>query len=94
VRSVLNDPAALPLLQFTLTELWRQRKGKRKTGSTGNSIETVGRPTEAVARKAEKVYKDLRSEENQEAARAILPRARSSCRRGGTRPPARFAARP
>lgn len=69
VREVVNDPAALPLLQFTLAQLWRQRRRNR---ITHEAYAEVGRPAEALSRTAERVYEDLSTPENQDAAKDIF----------------------
>lgn len=69
VRCVVNDPAALPLLQFTLTQLWRRRRRNR---ITHDIYEKIGRPAEALERTADNVYEKLGAQENQEAARHIF----------------------
>ncbi|HEY5710983.1 MAG TPA: ATP-binding protein [Allosphingosinicella sp.] len=69
VREVVNDPAALPLLQFTLTQLWQRRRRNR---ITREAYAEIGRPAEALGRTAENVFEDLKTEQAQAAARDIF----------------------
>jgi hypothetical protein len=66
---VVNDPAALPLLQFTLSQLWQRRRRNR---ITREAYAEIGRPAEALGRTAEKVYENLRTEQAHAAARDIF----------------------
>jgi hypothetical protein len=69
VREVVNDPAALPLLQFTLTQWWQRRRRNR---ITREAYAEIGRPAEALGRTAEHVFENLRTEQAQAAARDIF----------------------
>ena len=69
VREVVGEPAALPLLQFTLTRLWSKAGDDR---ITWEDYQEVGRPADALRQAAEEVWTQLRLEENQEAARLIF----------------------
>ena len=69
VTEVLGDPTALPLLQFTLKQLWEHRERNRITWDTYRKI---GKPSEALKRTAEKVYDDLRTFENHQTAERIF----------------------
>jgi hypothetical protein len=60
VADVSGEPAALPLLQFALLQLWRRREGNRVTLKT---YEEVGGPTTALSRAAEKAYARFQSSE-------------------------------
>lgn len=66
VREVINEPAALPLLQFTLLQLWKRRERNRISYA---AYEEVGRPADALARAAERVYRDLAADGDRAAAR-------------------------
>ncbi|HEX8514526.1 MAG TPA: ATP-binding protein [Allosphingosinicella sp.] len=69
VREVADDPAALPLLQFTLMQLWKRR---RRNLIHREAYEAVGRPGEALGRVAERVYEELGSVQNQQGAQEIF----------------------
>jgi tetratricopeptide (TPR) repeat protein len=69
IKEVINDPSALPLLQFTLKQLWEHREHNRITWT---SYRHVGRPSEALKRTAEEVFTNLKTFENQTAAQAIF----------------------
>jgi energy-coupling factor transporter ATP-binding protein EcfA2 len=69
VREVVNDPAALPLLQFTLTQLWQKRRRNR---ITLEAYTEVGRPAEALGRTAERVFEGLNTPQNKAAAKDIF----------------------
>ncbi len=56
VADVNEQPSALPLLQYTLTELFERREGRHLTRKAYQSIGGVGG---ALARRAEKVYAGL-----------------------------------
>jgi tetratricopeptide (TPR) repeat protein len=69
IKEVIGDPSALPLLQFTLKQLWDHRERNR---ITWDSYRQVGQPSEALKRTAEEVFTSLRTFENQAAAQAIF----------------------
>ncbi|HEX8622263.1 MAG TPA: hypothetical protein VF718_09845 [Allosphingosinicella sp.] len=69
VREVADDPAALPLLQFTLMQLWN---GRRRNLIRREVYEKVGRPGEALGRVAESIFEELGSVQNQQAAKEIF----------------------
>ena len=69
VKEVVGDPTTLPLLQFTLKQLWDHRERNR---ITWNAYRTVGRPSEALKRTAEKLFNDLKTFENQKTAERIF----------------------
>jgi hypothetical protein len=69
VADVAAEPAALPLLQFALLQLWRRREGNRVTLKT---YEDVGGPTTALSRAAEAAFQTLRSAEAQDNAKLIF----------------------
>jgi energy-coupling factor transporter ATP-binding protein EcfA2 len=70
VAKVLGEPAALPLLQFTLMALWNTRKRNIVTWS---DYEKLGGPRRALAQSADALYKSLTIEE-QNTARRIFTR--------------------
>jgi hypothetical protein len=70
VDDVLGEPAALPLLQFTLLRLWQERDHNRITLA---GYARVGRSREALARAADKLYGNLLPED-QVIMRKILLR--------------------
>ena len=67
-RDVANQPAALPLLQYTLTELFDRRSGDRLSI---DDYTELGGITGAIARSAEQVY-GLLSDEGRNATRALF----------------------
>ena len=69
VKEVVGDPAALPLLQFTLKQLWDHRERNR---ITWDIYQKVGRPSEALKRTADEVFEGLKTFENQKAAERIF----------------------
>ncbi|MGY3684831.1 nSTAND1 domain-containing NTPase [Streptomyces sp. TE33382] len=69
LSDVGSDPGRLPLLEFTLTELWeRQRHGR--IGHT--AYESLGRVHDALVTHAEQVWTGALAETEQHAARALL----------------------
>ena len=50
---VEDEPGNLPLLEFALTELWKQRKGKQLTHA---AYEEIGKVQGALARHADENY--------------------------------------
>lgn len=71
VSDVVGEPAALPLLQFTLWRLWTKRRRNRITLET---YREVGGGRLALARAADEVYNDLKIVQNQDTMRRILLR--------------------
>jgi hypothetical protein len=70
VDDVLGEPAALPLLQFTMLRLWQERDHNRITLA---GYARVGRSREALARAADELYCNLLPED-QVIMRKILLR--------------------
>src|ERR1051325_5816736 len=68
IQELLGEPAGLPLLQFTLLQLWRTRERNRVTMA---SYLRVGGGRQALARAADAVY-DTMIPEDQATARRIL----------------------
>lgn len=68
VSDVLGEPAALPLLQFTLLKLWESRKRNRVTWE---AYEKLGGGRDALANTADKLYNGMNPAE-QGIARNIL----------------------
>lgn len=71
VNDVVGEPAALPLLQFTLWRLWTKRRRNRLTLDMYGE---VGGGRLALARAADEVYNDLKLVQNQDTMRRILLR--------------------
>jgi len=69
VQDVLGEPAALPLLQFTLLKLWERRERNR---ITWNTYKTLGGGRLALARSADQLYESLIPEEQLTARRILL----------------------
>ncbi|MFF5449329.1 trypsin-like peptidase domain-containing protein [Streptomyces sp. NPDC012888] len=64
-----SDPARLPLLEFTLTQLWeRQRHGR----IGHDAYESLGRVHDALATHAEQIWTGALSEPERAAARGLL----------------------
>jgi DNA-binding SARP family transcriptional activator/WD40 repeat protein len=70
VADVVDQPAALPLLQFTLTELFEQREGRAMSVA---SYRKLGGVEAAVARRADQLLQ-RRAREDQELARRMFLR--------------------
>lgn len=69
VEEVLGEPAALPLLQFTLTRLWN---GKERNRITRDVYRTVGRPRDALKRAADEVLRKITQQGEDLAQRIFL----------------------
>ncbi len=69
VQDVLGEPAALPLLQFTLLKLWKRRDRNR---ITWESYKELGGGRQALARSADRLYETLIHEEQVTARRILL----------------------
>jgi tetratricopeptide (TPR) repeat protein len=69
VREVLGEPAALPLLQFTLLKLWESRDRNRVTRA---AYAKVGGSRLALARSADELYSKLIPEDQEMARRIFL----------------------
>jgi serine/threonine protein kinase/DNA-binding SARP family transcriptional activator/WD40 repeat protein len=70
VSEVANQPASLPLLQFTLAELFERRQGRVIPGA---AYESMGGIAGAIASRAEDLYASL-DVAGQDAARRLLLR--------------------
>ncbi|MFO0655828.1 MAG: WD40 repeat domain-containing protein [Polyangia bacterium] len=71
LRDVSTESAALPLLQFTLLQLWKRRRGNLVLRE---SYEALHGAAGAVREVADQVYRDLKLPEKQEVARRIFLR--------------------
>ncbi|MEN9934788.1 MAG: hypothetical protein RLZZ387_1367 [Chloroflexota bacterium] len=69
LHDMLGEPAALPLLQFTLLKLWEQRDRNRVTWE---SYRRVGGGRLALARSADAFYNSLLPEDQVTARRILL----------------------
>jgi hypothetical protein len=69
VKKVLGQPAALPLLQFTLRALWENRDRNRVTREV---YEKIGDPLRALQSAADKVVDSLAPETRDEVQRILL----------------------
>jgi WD40 repeat protein/energy-coupling factor transporter ATP-binding protein EcfA2 len=69
VKKVLGQAAALPLLQFTLRELWESRDRNRVTREV---YRRVGDPLDALRAAADGFYQGLAPQTRQEAKRILL----------------------
>lgn len=67
--AILGVPGGLPLLQFTLRELWQQRDRNRVTREV---YERVGSPLAALGRTADAFYASLPVEEQTTVERTLL----------------------
>ena len=66
---VIGQPGSLPLLQYTLTELWNRRDGRRLTHA---AYEAVGRVRGALEQRSERIYSQLDHEQQQACRRLFL----------------------
>ena len=64
-----NDPGNLPLLEFTLTELWNNRRGKQLTH---NAYEAIGQVKGALAQYTENRYKNFTTKEQEQVRRIFI----------------------
>ncbi|MFN6519408.1 MAG: pentapeptide repeat-containing protein [Nostoc sp. CreGUA01] len=69
IADVENSPGSLPLLQYTLTELWQQRTEERLTLSTYSKL---GGVRGTLQTRATEVYESLSLEEQQATKRIFL----------------------
>ena len=69
LKDVVDEPAGLPLLQFTLLKLWEARDHNRITRRV---YDRLGGGRECLARSADEVWVQLGLPENQEAGKRIL----------------------
>ncbi len=69
LRDILGEPAALPLLQFTLLRLWENRERNR---ITWEAYSRLGGGRLALARSADAFYESLIPEEQVTARRILL----------------------
>ncbi|MDP8956606.1 MAG: WD40 repeat domain-containing protein, partial [Actinomycetota bacterium] len=69
VADVSDQPGALPLLQYALTELFEQRRGNTMTLE---AYRAVGGVSGALVRRAESVYEELDDEEKRAARQLFL----------------------
>ena len=69
LQDVLGEPAALPLLQFTLLKLWDNRERNRVTWET---YKRLGGGRQALARSADEFYEQLIPEEQVTVKRILL----------------------
>jgi WD40 repeat protein len=70
IADVGDEPGALPLLQYALTELFEQRRGSTMTLE---GYRAIGGVSGALARRADSVYEEL-DEDQKEAARQLFLR--------------------
>jgi WD40 repeat protein len=66
---VENQPGNLPLLEFALTELWKQRTGKQLTHA---AYEAIGEIKGALAKYADEKYRNLSKIEQEQARRIFI----------------------
>src|SRR5205823_15098209 len=71
LAEVRGQAGALPLLQFTLDQLYERREGQRLTVA---AYQAIGGVRGALARQAEATYAALPSEEHHALARALFLR--------------------
>ncbi|WP_448266243.1 nSTAND1 domain-containing NTPase [Nostoc sp. DSM 114159] len=69
IADVENSPGSLPLLQYTLTELWQQRTEERLTLTTYSKL---GGVRGTLQKRATEVYESLSPEEQQATKRIFL----------------------
>ena len=72
-QRILDDvqqaPGNLPLLEFTLTQLWKENRGGRLTLQ---AYEKIGGVKKALANHADKIYHQLNEEERKQAQQIFL----------------------
>lgn len=73
VSQVLGQPAALPLLQFTLFELW---KARQRNLITRSAYLKIGGPSNALARRADEIFEKMLEEERDTTRRIFAKLAR------------------
>jgi WD40 repeat protein len=71
VKDVLTSPGSLPLLQYTLTELWQEYK-KYLRPFTLENYNNLGGVNGTLSKVADQVYNDLEPEEQRVAQRIFL----------------------
>ncbi len=71
---VRNQPGALPLLQFTLDQLFQRRSGPDGRFLTLDSYRTIGGVLGALARHADSLYDGLPTDEHRRLARELFLR--------------------
>ena len=69
VHEIVGEPAALPLLQFTLLQLWDARERNRVTWE---AYRRLGGVTEALANTADRIYKEMLPEDQVTTKRILL----------------------
>jgi WD40 repeat protein len=75
ITDVLGEPAALPLLQFMLLQLWEHRERNRVTYTTYHQL---GGGRGALAHSADEFYTNLIPEDQETAKRILLKMVRPS----------------
>ncbi len=75
VREIVGEPAALPLLQFALLQLWDSRERNRVTWET---YRRLGGVMQALAHTADTIYESLLPEDQVTAKRILLRLVRPS----------------
>jgi energy-coupling factor transporter ATP-binding protein EcfA2 len=75
IHDLLGEPTALPLLQFTLIQLWKHRTRNR---ITMEAFQKIGAGRLALARGADAVYEGLQAEERRTAKQIFMALVRSS----------------
>ena len=75
IREILGEPAALPLLQFALLQLWDNRERNR---ITWESYRQLGGVMQALAKTADTLFESLLPEEQVTAKRILLQIVRPS----------------
>ncbi|MEM7113488.1 MAG: SUMF1/EgtB/PvdO family nonheme iron enzyme [Chloroflexota bacterium] len=75
IRDIVGEPAALPLLQFTLLQLWENRERNRVTWE---AYRRLGGVLQALAKTADSVYNSLLPEDQITVKRILLRLVRPS----------------
>jgi formylglycine-generating enzyme required for sulfatase activity/energy-coupling factor transporter ATP-binding protein EcfA2 len=75
VREIVGEPAALPLLQFALLQLWERRERNRITWAAYRDLGSV---MDALSNTADRLYEGLIPEEQVTAKRILLRLVRPS----------------
>jgi hypothetical protein len=75
IAQVLGDPAALPLLQFTLFELWNKRS---RNVITWQAYKQLGRVRDALGHRADAIYESMLVQDQDATKRVFVRLARFS----------------
>jgi len=72
LNDVKDDPGSLPLLQYTLTELWRESRNQKDEILRLDTYNNLGRIAGTLPNRADEIYNSLLAEEQIVARRIFL----------------------